>query len=481
MGVQGLQQVQKQAQTLVIGPQLQNSLKILQAPAIELRASILQELQANPLLEELSINGASINEYDESINANDLNQDEEMKFDPDDFSTLERISDDMREHYALENTGQSYTPEDAKRREYLMNSHTKGVTLQQHLVEQVKLVECSEREHQALLYLIGALDDRGFLTETASGIAATSQIPLNVVEKAINILRSFDPPGVGAQNLQDCLSLQLELRGLSDSLAARILRDHFELLLRRQVPKLTRELNIRAERIQQAIEKIATLDPAPGRRFSSDANTIIEPDVTVYKDEYGKWQIELNNEYIPRLKINNTYKNLLAKGTLSKKEREFMIEQMRSGKFLINSIEQRQQTIRRITEEILKYQNDFFEGGIKQLRPMKMRDIARAIDVHETTVSRAIANKYMRTPHGLFEFKSFFSSGYTLDHGESLSYKAIKDAIKEIIAEENTDNPYSDQAIVDILSKRNIKIARRTVAKYREELGIQSAHLRRNY
>ena len=481
MSTQTFQQEQKQSQTLVVGTQLQNALKILQAPAIELRASILQELQTNPLLEELSTNDTSIDEYQETINANDLNQDEEMNFDPNDFSTMERISDDLREHYELENTGQSYTSEDAEQREHMMNSLKKDVSLQQHLLEQANLVDCSQIEHQALLHLIGTLDERGFLTETVPNIANISQLPSDAIERAITTLKSFDPPGVGANNLQDCLITQLDLLGLGDSLAAKILRDHFDLLLHRQISKLISKLKVSADKVQQAISKIIALDPAPGRRFSFDSNTVVEPDVIVYKDEFDKWQIELNSDYIPRLRISNTYKNLLAKGTLSKKERSFMLKQMRSGKFLISSIEQRQQTIKRVTEGILRLQSDFFEDGIKKLHPMTLSDVAQNIDVHQTTVSRAIANKYIRTPHGLFAFKIFFGSGYLNDNDESISNQVVKDAIKEIIAEEDSGKPYSDQAIADFLNKKNIEIARRTVAKYREDLGIQPKHIRRNY
>ena len=482
MSTQGFQQAQKQSQTLVVGAQLQNAFKILQAPAIELRSSILQELQTNPLLEELSNSDSSIEEFQENINANDLNQDEEMKFDPEDFSTMERISEDLREHYALENTGQSYTSEDEKHREHFMNSLTKDVSLQQHLLEQANLVDCSKTEYEALLYLIGNLDDRGFLTETVPDIAKTNQIPNETVESALNILKGLDPPGVGAKDLQDCMIIQLDLKGLGDSLAARMLRDHFDLLLKRQISKLASKIKVSTEKIQQAIDKITSLDPAPGRRFSSDNNTVIEPDVIVYKDEFDNWQIELNNEYIPRIRISNTYKDLLAKGTLNKKERSFMLEQIRSGKFLISSIEQRQQTIKRVTEEILKLQSEFFEDGIGKLRPMTMSQVAENIDVHETTVSRAVANKYIHTPHGLFSFKAFFSTGYATTNGnELLSSSTVKDTIKKLIDEEDMHKPYGDQTIVEILSKKNIKIARRTVAKYREELGIPPKHIRRSY
>jgi RNA polymerase sigma-54 factor len=481
MSTQGFQQVQKQAQTLVLAPQLRNSLKILQAPAMELRTSILEELQANPLLEELPINSISIEEQREVDNENEPDADEELEFDVEDFSVLDRMSEDMREQFAQENSGQTHTSEDEERRDHFLNSLTQSVSLQQHLIEQAEISDCSDAEREALFYLIGSLDDNGYLTETLSNVALMTRIPYGVVQKAASLLRHFDPAGIGTENMQNCLATQLDLRGRGETLAAVILRDHFNLLVRRRVPELKRKTGASPEEIQTAIEEISTLEPAPGKRFSPDSNSVIEPDVTVYKDEYDEWQILLNSDYIPRLRINSAYKDMLAKGKLSKSEKDFMLERMRSGKFLINSIEQRQQTIERITREILKLQNEFFESGVSKLRPLTMNTIAEIVGVHETTVSRAIANKYIRTPHGVFPFKYFFTPGYSSGNGESVSNKSIKDMISQIIENENPAKPFSDQNIVDQLKAKNIKIARRTVAKYREELNILPTNLRRRY
>jgi len=482
MPTQGFQQLQKQTQSLVLAPQLRNSLRILQAPAVELRSSILEELQANPLLEELPNESAlSVEDSSASLNENERDADEELNFNAEDYSVLERMSEDMREQFSQENTGQTFTTEDEERREHFMNSLTEGVSLQQHLIGQAELSDLNDQEREVLLYLIGSLDDSGYLTETVSNIALSTRIPYGTVQKAAELLKTFDPPGIGTKDMKDCLVTQLQLRGRGNSLAARILRDHFQLLVRRRVPDLKRKTESSTEDIQAAIEEISTLEPAPGRRFSADSNTVIEPDVTVYKDDYDTWQIVLNNDYIPRLRISSVYKDMLAKGTLSKKEKDFMIERMRSGKFLINSIEQRQQTIERITREILKVQNEFFEEGVSKLRPLTMNTIAQTVGVHETTVSRAIANKYIRTPHGVFPFKYFFTPGFTAANGESVSNKTIKDIIAQIISEENPAKPLSDQNIVNQLQGKDIKIARRTVAKYREELGILPTNLRRRY
>ncbi|MGB0259028.1 MAG: RNA polymerase factor sigma-54, partial [Coraliomargarita sp.] len=269
--------------------------------------------------------------------------------------------------------------------------------------------------------------------------------------------------------------------GRGNSIATRILREHFQLLVRRRIPELSRKIGATTDDIQDAIAEIGTLDPSPGKRFSADSNTVVDPDVSVYKDEYDQWQVVLNNDYIPRLRISSVYKEMLAKGSLSNKEKEFMLERMRSGKFLISSIEQRQQTIERITRELLKYQGDFFEEGVAKLRPLTMNAIAQSVGVHETTVSRAIANKYIRTPHGVFPFKYFFTPGYTSSSGETMSNKTVKDMISHIIEGENPAKPLSDQGIANMLKEKDIKIARRTVAKYREELGILPTNLRRRY
>jgi RNA polymerase sigma-54 factor len=232
--------------------------------------------------------------------------------------------------------------------------------------------------------------------------------------------------------------------------------------------------------VQAAIEEIGALDPAPGRRFADDSNRVVVPDVTVEKDG-DKWVVHLNSDYIPRLRISQTYKELIARGQLSPAEREYLRERMRSGRFLINSIEQRQQTIERITREILKVQEEFFEHGVSKLKPLTMTQIADAVGVHETTVSRAIANKYIKTPHGVFEMKYFFTPGYQAQSGDAVSNTSVKEMIADLIAGEDKAHPMSDQELVAQLQAKGLNIARRTVAKYREEAGILPSNLRREY
>ena len=347
-------------------------------------------------------------------------------------------------------------------------------------MSQAEMADVDDATIEAMRYLVGSLDDRGFLTQSIPDIALQTGLTLDAVQSAHALLKTCDPPGIGAFDLKECLALQLVSKSRGDSLAARIVRNHFPLLIRRRIPDIARRSGATLEDVQHAIEEIGTLDPAPGRRFADDNNRVVTPDVTVEKDD-GEWKIDLNNDYIPRLRISNTYKDLIAKGTLNRQERDYLRERIRSGRFLINSIEQRQQTIERITREIIKVQEEFFEEGISKLRPLTMTQIADTVGVHETTVSRAIANKYIRTPHGVFDFKFFFTPGYQSDGGDSVSNTSVKEMINDLIDIEDRSRPHSDQDLVAKLQDKGIKIARRTVAKYREELGILPSNLRREY
>lgn len=482
MCAQEFRQSQKQTQSQVLAPQLRNSLKILQAPATELRTSILEELQNNPLLEELPLDSISVEDLSHDKDEDRTGEIDELNFDAEDFSTLDRLNEDIRQQFAEENSGQNYSSEDEARREHFLNSLVLGTSLQQHLIEQAELTNCTESEREALLYLIGSLDDHGFLTESLSNCALQSRLPLRLMQAASERLKTFDPAGIGTADLRDCLDTQLtRLDHDEASLPRRILREHFNLLVRRRIPELTRLTGAKADEIQDAIAQIGRLDPAPGKRFAPDSNTVVDPDVTVFLDEYDQWQVHLHNDYIPKLRINSTYKAMLAKTTLSKSEKEFLLERLRSGKFLINSIEQRQQTIERITRELLIHQREFFEEGVAKLRPLTMNTVAQVVGVHETTISRATANKYIRTPHGTFPFKYFFTTGYKSATGDAVSNKSVQDMIAQLIEDEDPAKPLSDQAIVNLLQEKDIKIARRTVAKYREALGILATNLRRRY
>ena len=512
---QGLRQVQKQTQNLVLAPQLRQSLKILQVPALELRSAILEELQTNPLLEEVGSNDESLDaEVPESSpeESKDTEQ-EEFPDDPaetkqdsenenlepgmeegepkedlldmdfsDEFAALKEMEEDLREHYEREYEGEAKlgNSDAAEKRKFFFDSLVAETSLQEHLLDQLKLVVINKGQRQACEYMIGSLDENGFLSGNLSDLALLSGIALEDLQFGLGILQSFDPIGIASLDLQDCLLKQMDAREMQDSHSYQIVKDHFPLLIRRRVPELSRKLSQPTEIIHRAIEKIAELDPAPGRRFSEDTNQSVSADATV--ERVGDdWSISLNNDYIPKLKINRTYKELMTKGVLTSKEKEYVRNQMRAGKFLISSIDQRQNTIERITRKILDRQADFFDEGISKLKPMTMAEVANAIEVHETTVSRAIANKYLKTPHGTFPFKYFFTPGYSGKDGGTVSNTSVKEIIGGIIEGEDPEKPLSDRKIVDMLKEKDISLARRTVAKYREELGIPATNLRRRY
>ena len=473
---------QRQTQQLVLAPQMRQSLKILQVAALDLRAAIQEELQSNPTLEELPMDDISLEKAassgeEQTTPADDAR--EEMDFSKD-FQVLEKIGEDWHNHLADSGGVRQSSTEDDERRQHFFDSLTTETSLQQHLMQQAKIADHPPATLEALNYLVGSLDDRGYLTATLSDLALLGGLPLATMQEASRILKTFDPAGIGAENLSDCLIIQLAHKGRDKSVAARIIRDHLALLVRRRIPDIARKTGLANDIIQDAIEEIGTLDPAPGRRFAEDANRVVVPDVTVEKDG-TEWKIILNHDYIPRLRLSNTYKDLIAKGRLSKPESDYLREKLRSGKFIINAIEQRQRTIERITREIIKHQHEFFEEGVSKLKPLTMTQIADIISVHETTVSRALANKYMHTPHGVFEMKYFFTSGYQSQAGDSVANTSVKEMIADIIAGEDPAHPLSDQEIVGLLQGKGLNIARRTVAKYREELGLLPSNLRRRY
>lgn len=496
-----------------MAPQLRQSLKILQVPALELRSAILEELQTNPLLEEVGSNDESLDSDNLEASPDETTEDQVDEFEnstvkekeekdgeegeddweesaedltdldfTDEFSVLQEMQEDLREHYEREYEGEAQlgNSEAEDKRKFFFDSLVAETSLQEHLLGQLKMADTTDGQVKACEYLIGSLDEKGFLSIPLSEIGLISELPLKDLQDGLRILQSFEPVGIASVDLQDCLLKQMDARGWELSLAYRIVSEQFTLLVRRRVPELSRKLSQPTHAIHEALKQIAELDPAPGKRFSEDSNQSVAADAEVEK--VGKeWVIHLNNDYVPRLRLNKTYKELITKGTLSPKEKEYVRNQMRAGKFLINSIEQRQNTIERITKKILEKQEDFFLHGSSKLHPMTMAQVAEEIDVHETTVSRATANKYLRTSHGLFPFKYFFTPGYSGKDGDTVSNTSVKEIIGSIIEQEDPKKPLSDRAIVDKLAEKDIKLARRTVAKYREELGISPTNLRRQY
>ncbi len=482
----GFSQVQKLSQGLILAPQMRQSLRILQAPSLELRDIITEELQSNPVLEEVAVDSGPRVDIEGGGEAGaDTSDDTPSSLRMgEDGASLSRLDAASRERWdgldsGVGATGSTWTSEDDERRQHFFDSLTSETSLQEHLVSQARLAGLPEHLLPAFEYLVGSLDDRGYLPQSLEELTRISLIPYDELNASHEVLITLEPAGIGARDLRECLLRQLESADQADSLAAELVRDHLDLLLRRRLPDLARKTGAELDEIRDAIEEITALDPAPGRRFAADTNTSVEPDVRVEKNEAGEWNATLLDERLPRLRLNPAYKDLLASSKLVGKDREYLSARLRDGKFIIGAVEQRQQTILAITQRLLVHQHDFFEHGVSRLHPLVMGVLAEELGVHETTISRAVAGKYVATPHGVYELRWFFTSGYQTESGETVANTSVKDTIAKLVAQENTSKPLSDEKITKLLAEQNLKIARRTVAKYREELGILPTHLRK--
>ncbi|MBV8813481.1 MAG: RNA polymerase factor sigma-54 [Verrucomicrobia bacterium] len=464
----GMQQIQGLGLQQVLAPQLQQSLQILQAPTLELRNIVQQELQTNPVLEE------EPNTYEtEERSADEADFQEE-------FEKLAKLDEEWRDYMAQNVNYSARSQEDEERRQFFLDSIANQETLQQHLLEQLNTAETGRRQRKAAEQIIGNIDDYGFLSAQLDEIVNQSDVSLEELTDALHLVQSLHPVGVAAQDLRDCLLIQLRRLGKAGSIEYQIVDQYLEELGRKRYPDIARRLGVSVDQVQKAANLISTLDPKPGQIFSPEPNSYVLPDVLVEKvgDEYV---VSLTGDQIPHLRINKTYRDLMAQSRNGAEVRDYIREKIRSGKFLIKSIHQRQQTILNIASEIVKRQKDFLDFGTAFLKPMTMVQIAEAVGVHETTVSRAISGKYIATPQGVLDMKFFFTPGYQTSDGISLSNTSVKEAIGDLVRNENARMPLSDKEIVEILSERGIPIARRTVAKYRAELNILPSNLRKQF
>jgi RNA polymerase sigma-54 factor len=458
-----LQQNLSLGQTL--SPQMQQSLQFLQAPALELQSLIQQELEINPVLED----GAGETKGD-SAPDDDPEWERELEI-------LKKNDEDWREFFAQSRNG--YSSEAAERRQYFFDSVAEAPHLSEHLHRQLALSTNSPETLRAGEEIIGNLDDRGFLKIPLEDIASSCGVPIEKTREALALIQTFDPVGVGARDLQECLLIQIDRLGKSEDVEAAIVSHYWNELGRKKYGEIAKALKISSDRVHTAAQFISTLQPRPAANFSSeDKQNIVCAELAVQKNG-DDWMVIMNEESLPRLRISDTYKDLLATRGDDPGVRSYLKEKIRAGKFLIKCLHQRQQTIHSIAMEIVRRQRDFFEQGVSHLKPLTMSQVAEAVGVHETTVSRAIANKYIQTPHGLFDLKFFFTPGYQTSSGETLSNTSVKDAISDLISREDPKKPYSDQEIVKILAERGIPLARRTVAKYRGDLNILPSNLRK--
>ena len=467
-----MQQSQNFALQQILAPQLQQSLLILQTPLLELRNLVRQEMETNPVLEELpdepSLDGP---------NGAEPSADNNFK---EEFEKLASLDEEWRDYMAQSSSYAGLSQEARDKRQFFFDSIPVQETLQQHLMGQLNQAVLNANDRKTAELIIGNIDDNGFLQSTPEEMALSSGSPKEDFEKMLALIQSFYPPGVAARDLRECLLIQLKREGKESTLEYRIVSEHMDDLGKRRFPEIARRMGISVEEVQKAANDIARLNPRPGQVFAAAPQNYVLPDVTVEKVD-GDYHIILNNEQIPHLRISNIYKDIIAQSNNGSEVKDYIRDKIRSGKFLIRSIHQRQQTISNIAHQIVSRQRDFLEHGTSHLKPMTMKEIADAVGVHETTVSRAVSGKYMATPQGIFEVKYFFTPGYQTAAGESMSSTSVKDAILDLVKNEDGNAPLSDQEIVQILSERGIPIARRTVAKYRTELNILPSNMRRKY
>src|SRR5438874_8657470 len=422
----GMHQTQNLSLQQVLAPQLQQSLLILQAPLLELRNLVQQEMETNPVLEELATEPDEKEEPKPST-------DEEFKAE---FDKLAKLDDEWRDYMAQSGsyTGRSQEADD--KRQFFFDSIATQETLQQHLMGQLNQTVLSSNDRKTAELTIGNIDDNGFLQATPEEMALNTGILQEDFENMLTLIQSFYPPGVGARDLRECLLIQLKREGKQNSLEYEIVSEHMQDLGKRRFPEIARRMGISVEQVQKCANNIAQLDPRPGQIFAAAPQNYVLPDVTVEKIN-GDYQVMLNGEQIPHLRISNTYKDIMSQDGNGSEVKDYIRDKIRSGKFLIKSIHQRQQTISNIAHQIVSRQRDFFDKGSSQLKPMTMVQIADAVGVHETTVSRAISGKYMSTPQGVFEMKYFFTPGYQTATGESMSNTSVKEAILDLVKSED--------------------------------------------
>jgi RNA polymerase sigma-54 factor len=464
----GIRLEAKMSQSLVITPRLQQAIKLLQYNHLEMVEHVEEALLENPTLEIVpeSDGGEGKSEVLER-------KADEVQKDLVEQRNGEEGSIDWEKF--LEQMGERSTPNGATSGGQnddlppIETNLTYGESLAAHLLFQLHMVKCGEEERRGAESIIHNLDDRGYLMLPLDELAKDVDIDEEVLQESLELVHTLDPIGCGARDLSECLVLQARQHFPEDDTFERILRDHLLNLERRNYAAIARDLGLDVEDVVEYHKMIQELEPLPGRGFNADEARYITPDIAVEKRN-GEWAVSLNEDGMPDLRISGYYQKVL-KGA-SKQDKEYLLDKLHGAKFLIQSIHKRRQTIRKVMESILKFQRDFFEYGVDRLRPLVLQDVADDIQRHMSTVSRATTNKYVHTPHGIFELKFFFSAAVKQQAGGDMAAEAIRNRIKQQVSEEDGKNPLSDQQIADSLKRDGITVARRTVAKYREAMGI---------
>ena len=482
-----LKQNLKLSQQLVMTPQLQQAIKLLQLSRLELTDLITQEMEENPLLEEVASE-----EYPEDATVPESDTVEIA--DREEIKAVERTEEitgegDGKEEFDwnsyLEDYGPTGVRYDRKDDEAPSWDNMLMVkpSLTDHLMWQLKLSRITDAEMKIGEQIIGNLDGNGYLVASIEEIAKQEGVEESFVEGVLRKIQEFDPPGIAARDIKECLLIQARILGVMTPLVGSIINEHLKDLETKNYTNISRKLKVPLSEVLQAVCIISSMDPKPGSVYTEERIDTITPDVYVFKagDEY---KIILNDDGLPKLRISNFYKEIMGGSNTypdAESSRKYIRERMQSATWLIKSIQQRQRTIYKVTESILKLQRDFFDYGINYLKPLVLRDIADDVEMHESTISRVVTNKYMHTPRGIFELKYFFSSRIQKTSGDAVASKSVKEEIRNIVSAENPKKPYSDSDIVDLLKKSGISIARRTVAKYREMMGVLPSSKRKKY
>ncbi len=461
---------------LIMTPRLQQALKLLQVPTLELQQILKQEIMQNPLLEEVDEVADSEDLAKEDSPEEAANQEAE---DP-----AEEDPIDWSEYMQEGSFDRAYIPQQETSVEFLEKVPITRTTLAESLLEQLHFLNLSPKDMILADFLVGSLDDRGYLATPLIEVAEATGESCERCESLLQVIQALEPIGVGSRDLRECLLIQLEARGERDTLAWRLIHDQFNNLVNRRFPEIGRQLKCTVEEVQVAADVIATLNPKPGLQVSAEDPKYVVPDLLVERvdDEYV---VLLNDRHLPRLRISSAYESVLrdrkkANATDGEtKTREYIQGKLNSARWLIQTIEQRRRTMIKVMNCIIREQREFFDKGIAFLRPLTLQQVARQIDMHESTVSRVCSGKYVQTPRGVFELKFFFSSGLETEDGEDVSARTAKDIIRTLIEEEDKKEPLSDQRIAELLHEKGLRIARRTVAKYREQLSILPARFRR--
>jgi RNA polymerase sigma-54 factor len=461
----------KLVQKLILTPSLQQAIKLLPMSTLELSELLNQEMVENPMLEEVPTEELQPAEQPAEKPETPAKTDKGDAWEDADYEYF--FGDYLDDGY------RPRTPQEVKELPPIENTLSSAGSLADHLRWQLSIQTDDDVTRQIGDAIIGNLDDDGYLVASVEEIAQMGDWPMADVERALQHVQTFDPIGVAARDLQECLTLQLRHLGLAGTITERIVTDHLKLLQNHQVPEIARRLGVTIDELKEHIEIIRNLDPKPGSRYNPNQSQYVIPDVYVSKIE-DQYVAHLNEEGLPQLRISPVYRRLLDKGGENTDEtRAYVKDKFRSALWLIKSVDQRQKTIHKVATSIINFQREFLDHGIEHLRPLVLRDVANDIGMHESTVSRVVNNKYMHTPQGVFEMKFFFHSGISSSYGDSVSSVTIKQRIRKIIENEDPRKPLSDSKIVSILQKEGLMLARRTIAKYREELKIPTSNQRK--